>query len=246
MEFPKLILAFLMGCCLAARAGVYDNTFNSGFANSGNILAANLSGWSDSETLNGETGVISSITVNLDISGGFNGSLYGYLTYDGVLVTLLNRVGVNSGNPFGYADSGFDITLSSSAANNIHSYQSGSYSINGSGQLTGTWAPDGNTVSPLSSAASFVSNPSGTGLNSFNGLSPDGTWTLFLADVVSGGGQPQILSYGLDITTVPEPVNMALAVFAGLLILGGVWRTIRTRQIEAFCRCKARHSVRAC
>jgi hypothetical protein len=228
----KLFISVLLtGCCLIARAGVYDNTYSSGFANSGNIPVGNLSGWSDSEAISGETGAISSITVNLDISGGFNGSLYGYLEYDGVIVTLINRVGVQSGNSFGYTDSGFNITLDSSAANNIHSYQSGSYTINGSGQLTGTWAPDGNNISPLSSPSSFNANPSGSGLASFEGLSPDGTWTLFLADVVSGGSQPQVLSYGIDITTVPEPVNMALGIFAGLFILGSVWRNGQARKI---------------
>jgi hypothetical protein len=231
MKSPKLILALVTSCSLVAQAGVYDNTFSSGFANSGDIPVGNTAGWSSSETLSGETGTIGSITVNLDISGGFNGSLYGYLEYDGVLVTLLNRVGVVSGNSFGYFDSGMDITLSSSAANNIHSYQNYSPSYNGSGQLTGSWQPDGNTVSPLSSPASFSANPSGSGLNSFNGLSPDGTWTLFLADVVSGGPQPQILSYGLDITTVPEPVDTALGIFAGLFILVGLWRTGLVRRL---------------
>ncbi len=223
MKTPTVILALVLGGSVTAQAGVYDNTFSSGFANSGNIPEGSLSGWSDSETLSGESGAISSITVNLNITGGFNGSLYGYLTYDGVLVTLLNRVGVSSGNSFGYADSGFNITLSSTAANNIHSYQNYSPTYSG-GQLQGTWAPDGNNISPLSSPASFNANPSGTGLNSFNGLSPDGTWTLFLADVVAGGGQPQVISYGLDITTVPEPVNMAFGIFAGLSLLGNLLR----------------------
>ena len=217
MKFQTIIPALMLGCALAAQAGVYDNSYSSGFANSGNVPVGNLSGWSDSETINGETGTIGSVSVDLNISGGFNGSLYGYLEYNGVLVTLLNRVGVVSGNPFGYGDSGFDITLSSSGASSVHSYQSGSYSVNGSGQLTGTWQPDGNTVSPLASPSSFSSSPSGTGLNALNGFSPDGTWTLFLADVVSGGGQPQVLSYSLDITTVPEPVNLALGIFGGVM-----------------------------
>ena len=236
MKYSTLILALVTGCCLAARAGVYDNTFNSGFSSSGDIPLGNTAGWSDSRTLSGETGTIGSITVNLDITGGFNGSLYGYLAYDGVIVTLLNRVGVGSttggSTPFGYGDSGFNITLSSSAANDVHFYQNVSgYNINGTGQLTGTWAPDGRGISPLSSPGSFDSTLGLQTLNSFNGLSPDGTWTLFLADVVSGGSQPQVISYGLEITTVPEPVNMALGIFAGLLIVAGLWRTERVRRL---------------
>ena len=93
---------------------MYDNTFSSGFASSGDIPQGSLSGWSDSRTLSGEAGTISSITVNLDISGGYNGNLYGYLTYDGVLAALLNRVGVGSTiptrNAYSYGNSGFNIT----------------------------------------------------------------------------------------------------------------------------------------
>jgi hypothetical protein len=230
MENAKLILVLLLGCSTAAQAGTYDPTYR--FGSGVNIPVGNTAGWSDSETVtSGEvSGTISSIAVNLDISGGFNGSLYGYLEYDGVLVPLLNRVGVSSSSAFGYGNSGFDITLSSSGAGNVHSYQSGSYTLNGSGQLTGTWQPDGNNISPTSPAASFNPNPSGSGLTSFNGLSPDGTWTLFLADVVAGSPQAQVISYGLDIATVPEPVTTALGIFAGLFLLGNFLRKQQTRR----------------
>jgi hypothetical protein len=230
MKILKLILALATGCCATARAGVetYDPTYSS-FAAGSYIPVGNTAGWSDSETITSSQiyGSITSLSVNLDISGGFNGALYGYLSYDGVVVTLLDRVGVNSGNSFGYLDSGMNITLSSAAANNIHSYQNYSPTYSG-GQLTGTWAPDGNTANPVTgSPGSFSMTPSGTGLNSFNGLSPDGTWTLFLADVISGGSSPEVLSYGLNIVTaVPEPANMALGIFAGLFILGGLWRAM--------------------
>jgi hypothetical protein len=217
-----LILMMLAGCCVTAEAGMFglNGSYTSlTFANGGDVPAGNTAGWSDSESVSGITGNISSITVNLNISGGFNGSLYGYLEYDGVIVTLLNRVGVSSGNAFGYSDSGFNITLDSSAANNVHSYQSGAYTLSG-GQLTGTWAPDGNNGSPLGSPSSFSANPSGTGLNSLDGLNPDGTWTLFLADVVSGGGDPGVVSWGMTIEAVPEPTNVALGIFGVCAVAG--------------------------
>jgi FlaG/FlaF family flagellin (archaellin) len=218
-----LILMMLAGCCVTAEAGMFglNGSYSTvTFANGGDVMAGNTAGWSDSETVSGQVGNISSLSVNLNITGGFNGSLYGYLEYDGVIVTLLNRVGVVSGNAFGYGDSGFDITLSSSSANSVHSYQSGSYVLNGSGQLTGIWAPDGNTVSPLSSPSSFNANPSTAGLTSFNGLNGDGTWTLFLADVVSGGGDPGVVSWGLEINSVPEPTNVALGIFGVCAVAG--------------------------
>ena len=64
---------------------------------------------------------ITSLSVTLNVSGGYNGDLYAYLSYGGVLVPLLNRVGVSSGNSFGYSDPGFNITLSSSGTD-VHFY----------------------------------------------------------------------------------------------------------------------------
>jgi subtilisin-like proprotein convertase family protein len=50
-------------------------------------------------------------------------------------------------------------------------------------------------------------------LSSFNGLSADGTWTLFLADM-SASEESTLVSWGLQITAVPEPVTVTLAIFA--------------------------------
>jgi hypothetical protein len=238
MKSFKLMLALLLGCSVSTRASIYLNNFSGGFANGGNIPQGSTSGWSDSETISGESGVISSLTVDLNISGGYNGNLYGYLSYDGVLVTLLNRVGVGSATPgssaFGYGDSGFDITLSSAAADNVHFYQNvHGYSLNANGQLTGTWQPDGSAISPSSAPSSFDTSPGAQTLNSFAGLNPNGTWTLFLADMGAGGGQSQIESYGLDVTTtptvtsVPEPGGLLAGLLAGLLGLGSLLTRIR-------------------
>lgn len=235
MKTPKFILALLLGCSVNARASLYINSFSSGFANGGKVPEGSLSGWSKSETLSGELGPITSVTVNLDITGGYNGSLYAYLTYDGVLVNLLNRVGVGSAthgsSPFGYGNSGFDITFSSAAAANVHFYQTvPGYNINGNGQLTGTWQPDGSAISPLSAPSKFDSSPGAQNLNSFAGLDPNGTWTLYLADVVSGGGQSQIDNFALDITTAPVLVPEPGGLLAGLFLLGTLLRKDRVRK----------------
>ena len=52
------------------------------------------------------TASISDVAVNLDITGGYNGGLYGYLTLqdaNGDVATeiLLNQVGTSPSNPFG-------------------------------------------------------------------------------------------------------------------------------------------------
>ena len=77
---------------------------------------------------------------------------------------LLDRVGTTSSDHFGYDDTGFDVTLSDHATQvpTIHLYQDASYALNGSGQLTGTWRPDGGS------------------LISFQNANPNGTWTVLI------------------------------------------------------------------
>ena len=60
--------------------------------------------------------------------------------------------------------------------------------------------------------------PDGGSLNSFNSSNPNGTWTIFFADMASGGGSQHstLGSWSLEITAVSEPVNVALGVFAGV------------------------------
>ena len=64
---------------------------------------------------------------------------------------------------------------------------------------------------------------------SSNGLDPNGSWTLFFADL-SAGDQTTLTSWSLEITAVPEPVPAALGLFGGLLALGGLVRTLQTRR----------------
>ena len=133
---------------------------------------------------------------------------------------LLNRVGVsNNASSFGYGNQGFNITLSDSAANDVHYYQNASYSLNGGGQLTGTWAPDGLNIDPKSTPSLFGSTLPSTPLSSFNGTNPDGGWTLFVADL-SAGGQSQLVSWSLDIITVPEPSVWAFGIVCFGLLAG--------------------------
>src|SRR5882724_6278400 len=172
-------------------------------------------------------GNISNVTVSVDLTGGFNGDLYAYLSGpDGGFAVLLNRVGVsNSATAFGYSDSGMNVTFSDSAANgSIHYYQNVTGSLGG-GQLTGTWQPDGENIDPQSNALAFTGTQSAL-LGSFDNENPNGTWTLFLANLASGG-QSTVVSWGLDITTAPEPSTLALAGLglAGLILTQRRMRT---------------------
>lgn len=196
-----------MALLLAGAAGAQTNfTYNSGTLNVA-VPDGNPVGITAVTSVPVLPGNVSNVSVNLDITGGFNGDLYAYLAGPvGQFAVLLNRTGVTAGNSFGYSDAGFNITLDQSGAN-IHSYQ---LTLNpGGGQLTGTWAADGRNIDPQSAAAAFDSASTAANLSVFNNIVPNGTWTLFLADL-SGGGQSTLVSWGLTISTVPEPQTWAM------------------------------------
>jgi subtilisin-like proprotein convertase family protein len=173
------------------------------------IPDGNPTGFASSTNLSGVVGTVTSVTVTLDITGGFNGDLYAYLAGPASgFAVLLNRTGITGSNPVGYSDAGFNITLSDGSPN-IHLYQLDSPTFSG-GQLTGTWAPDGRNIDPQSSGSTFDSASTGTDLSSFDGNTANGSWTLFIADM-SSGGQATLVSWGLTVVTVPEPQTWVLA-----------------------------------
>jgi subtilisin-like proprotein convertase family protein len=176
----------------------------------GLTLATNLSGMS---------GAIIDVNVTLNITGGFNGDLYAYLAGpNGGFAVLLNRAGVsNNASAFGYSTAGLNVTLDDAAANSIHYYQNFSFTLNGGGQLTGTWQPDGINIDPLSAPGSFLGAGQTALLSSLNGTDANGTWTLFLADL-SSGGNAMLVDWGLQIA-IPEPAPIVLGVW-GLAIFG--------------------------
>jgi subtilisin-like proprotein convertase family protein len=169
---------------------------------------------------------ITDLQVTLNISGGFNGDYYAYLVHDNGFAVLLNRPGRTSGNSVGYADSGMNITLSGSAATDIHYYQTAS-NPNG-GLLTGLFAEDGRNVDPTT----VIGTEARTALlGSFNGTDPSGEWTLFLADL-DYGEQGQLVSWGLVVTAVPEPSSMGLMALGLAGIFGlGIWKRSRKQTV---------------
>src|SRR5882724_9275604 len=108
------------------------------------IPDGNLNGLQNSQFVTSLSGPITDLNVTLEISGGFNGDFYAFLTHDSATAILLNRVGRNSAHQVGYPDVGFGpnasanaFTLDDQAANDIHFYRSFSFALNGNGQLTG-------------------------------------------------------------------------------------------------------------
>ena len=90
--------------------------------------------------------------------------------------------------------------------------------------LTGQWEPDGRNIDP-----SLVLDTTGrtARLDVFNGLNASGDWTLYFADV-SSGGTSTLNGWGMQITAtaVPEPRAYALIARLGLLAFA-VYRRVQ-------------------
>lgn len=220
-----LFVAALLTMVNGASAALHTFNWNSGFANGGVIPDGNTTGWSDTRTISGisET-VITDVNVRLNITGGYNGDFYAYLTHSSGFSVLLNRVGRTAMDSFGYGDSGLNVKFDDGAANgDIHLYQSVTdYQTKISDGSS--WAPDGRNVDP---ALVVDTTPRTRLLDQFNGLDPNGSWTLFVADF-SSGDQGTVTDWGLEISAVPEPANVALAIFGG--VVGTVFAVRRWRE----------------
>ena len=230
MKTNQLMAVLAAGLLWAGTAAAQTQSTNFTFSSGQSIPDADANGLALTYNLSGMGGTISNVTVSLDISGGNNGDLYAYLAGpNGGFAVLLNRTGVNGGNAFGYADTGFSVTLDDTAANSIQYYQAFSPVFNGSGQLTGTWQPDGVNIDPQSDPSLFASTGQTALLNSFDGSNPNGTWTLFLADLVAGNQSVEGPVTVTVITAAPEPATLALAAAGGIALL--LLRQARQRRL---------------
>ena len=222
MKAKSILAALATMLTLGAPATLYQYQFNNVNAP---IPDGNLTGWSAFINLAGQgmAPQIAGVSVKLDITGGYNGDIYAYLSFANVLVPLLKRVGVGSSDAFGSGDSGFNVALSSTGSD-VH------WASAGGGQLIGNYQVDGRTIGPSSPAGDFDS-ASRANFGAYQNLNPNGVWTLFIADVSGGGGQSVLNSWELDITAVPEPVHAALGCFAGMFLLVSICRSERVRKL---------------
>ena len=163
--------------------------------------------------------------------GAINGNYYSYLRHtspDGVesqLAVLLNRVGFRTDSPTGYLDNGMAVTLDDRGGADIHNYRwelSGNHNDLVVGMLTGTWQADGRDVDPY---GVLDSSPRTTTLDNLGVGNPNGTWTIFFADLQSGG-TGNLTGWQVRLTPTPEPSSSVL------LGLGGfcVWAIQRRRK----------------
>lgn len=192
-------------------------------------------------TLSGLTAPVREVRVSMTIAaapGEFmvNGDYYVLLRHGAEAAVLLNRVGRRPGASGGYADSGFDVTFADAAAADVHDYRltlTGSHLIPlGAGEvpagLTGFWQPDGRVEDPLLVSSG---SPRTQTLSIFEGADPNGVWTLFIADVRSGG-VGVLTGWNLEVTVVPEPEVWGFGVGIGLLVWAG-WRGCRSRVVRS-------------
>jgi uncharacterized protein (TIGR03382 family) len=202
----KIPLAVFLAATASASAQQYS------FTNSTSVVIpdANPNGVHSTIDVGAVPGTIANVTVSLNISGGYNGDLYAYLSGDnGGFSVLLNRVGRTSSDPTGYGDPGMNVTFSDSAATDIHNYGG-----NGGNPLTGTWQPDARNTNPQLTLDTDLRTAF---LSSFNDLNPNGTWTLFLGDFANES-QSTLINWSINIDVVPEPSTGTLcAVGLGLL-----------------------------
>jgi hypothetical protein len=163
--------------------------------------------------------------VSLSLNGGWNGDYDAFLSHGSGFAVLLNRVGrtATPGEEAGYGDAGLTVVFDDASVNgDVHSYQQvvGYAALIGSG---GRWVADGRNVSPLTVLDSDTPTRR---LDQFVGLSANGDWTLFIADV-SNGERSTVQSWGMDIQVVPEPGAWAAVTGLGLATLALARRSTR-------------------
>lgn len=186
------------------------------------------SGLVDQRSVSGATAdfgkVEVTLTLNSATSAGFNGDLYASLSHDGTLAVLLNRPGKDAALPLGYGDNGLALTFDDSGGySDVHTYR---LTLPGpfpsTGGVGGIVSSDGRKVDP---DVVGTGSPRTTALTDFLGADPNGTWTLFLADMASGGTL-ELQSWSLQFQPIPEPAMIGGVMAAGLL----AWASIRRRR----------------
>lgn len=184
----------------------------------------NLNGVANTQIFSSAIQSITDVRVGLNISGGFDGDIYAYLTHGlSGFAVLLNRIGVSSSDIYGSYNSGFAVTLSDSAAADIHGSPA-----NG-GTLTGTWQPDGRNISPLNA---LDTTPRTALLDTFNGMDPNGDWTLFLADT-SPVGVGTLNNWTLTVVGNTLPIPDSGNTLALFVVSGGVLIILNRRQLQS-------------
>jgi hypothetical protein len=225
---PRSLLLPALGllCANGLMAAVFLNseTLSSG----NNIDDPPSAGLSRTLSISTAVTTIAALTITLDIGSAvsdtaWNGDLYVQLiSPHGTVAVLVDRAGLSpTDTTTGYGDAGYNVSITDATVNDVHTYQSVAYTLNGSNQLTGTWQSDGR-VDPTTSSRT-------KNLNTIFGENPNGTWTLLVVDQASGS-LAKLNGWGIsgsDIAAVPEPLSTALCSSLALLALASARRLRR-------------------
>ena len=214
---------------LPMRAEWATYTYSGGFQNGGVIPDFYPVGLADTRLVSGLVGQILDVNVGLQVSGGWNGDLYASLVHSSGYAVLLNRVGGTGVNPPGYGDAGLSMMLDDQGGKgDIHWYGGGFIPTttswpavpDGAPTPADNWQPDGRYVDPIEGDVGTAARTAL--LSSFNGLDPNGYWTLYIADVAPMETST-LTSWTLNIETaaVPEPASLVEGALA-VLFMGGV------------------------
>jgi hypothetical protein len=177
--------------------------------------------------------VIDGVSLVLNISGGYNGDLYGYLSYnDGVSeksLIILNRIGGGyldaSGSGFGTASPSITGSTDAERYQSLLS-QGVNLTDSGSGNIRDATTTAGN---PLA-VGNYLADSTATFASTFGGMSASGTWSLLLFDRFSGG-QSTLVGWGLEV--VPEPTTWAAIIFGTMFAGSIVYGRLRRKPVVA-------------
>lgn len=217
MNIKIATIGVAVGIILSAgmvQATLYNYNFDGATTINAAIPDGNLAGDVNTISVSGTgNNDIRDVNVYLNVSGGYNGDLYGYLVSpNGQMAVLLNRIGPGA---FGNSGAGMTVTLDDNA-NVLNGGLGDIHNVGASGFVSGVYQPDG--------AANNLVALNGSGRYA------DGIWTLFLADL-SSGDVSTLVSWGLQIDVVPEPTTWALLAFGSLLGVAAVIRRVRQPQV---------------
>src|SRR5438132_4658410 len=93
----------------SAQATVFSYNVNN---INGTIPDGDFNGYQSSQNISGLLGNTLDVNVTLNVSGGFNGDLYAWVSHNNIKAILLNRVGRTSSSSVGYPDAGFGLDAS--------------------------------------------------------------------------------------------------------------------------------------
>ena len=203
------LTALLLPAAKAATTTTYTYVVNTAVPDNSGI------GLSSTQWVSAPLTQISGLTVQLTLVGGWTGDLYAYLTHDTGFAVLLNRPGRSLVDQFGSGATDLSVILDDNALADIHT------AIPTSGVVTGNYQPDGRVIDPDNALDTTQRTAF---LSSFNGLDPNGDWSLYVADVASGDTMT-LSSWSLNITTVPEPSTLMLSA-------AGFWLASRRRRAD--------------